>query len=373
MDRPQQLNAVTSLRFLAAFYVFLFHIHISWPLAEPGTSLDQFLTNGAVGMSLFFTLSGFVLAYSNHFKVIELKKFYLRRFTRIYPVYVLAGLVTLPWLFGAMGETQGVSTPGAWQIAFIIFSAALLFQAWMPQLFAYWNNSGSWSISTEAFFYAIFPFTHRLLNGQEAKNLVIAAAAIFTIMSAVSASLWSFPNPHSFLIFYSVPIYRVAEFLLGSIAGIVFARGIVMPAAGVTLVLAIVAIATLLTVGPNLAWHYTAYNPVTVPLIVLMLVSAASLRSGVSNALFTLRPVVYLGDISYSFYSFQALALFVTAEFLPRSQPYSAMHWVLAVIVFVPLTIVAAISHHFVETRFRRYLDRGIDAKQPTMSAAATN
>jgi len=58
----KEILPLTGLRFVAAFYVFLFHIHIRWPLAgQP--FLKNVLDQGAVGMSLFFVLSGFVLAY----------------------------------------------------------------------------------------------------------------------------------------------------------------------------------------------------------------------------------------------------------------------------------------------------------------------
>jgi peptidoglycan/LPS O-acetylase OafA/YrhL len=49
------------LRFFAALYVFIFHIHLRWPLAPESTFLSNLLGQGAIGMSLFFVLSGLVL------------------------------------------------------------------------------------------------------------------------------------------------------------------------------------------------------------------------------------------------------------------------------------------------------------------------
>ena len=51
-----EVRPLTSLRFVAALYVFVFHIHIRWPVA--GGWMDGLLSSGAVGMSLFFMLSG---------------------------------------------------------------------------------------------------------------------------------------------------------------------------------------------------------------------------------------------------------------------------------------------------------------------------
>ena len=56
-----EVRPLTSLRFVAAFYVFVFHIHIRWPVGM-GIA-DNLLSAGAIGMSLFFMLSGFILAH----------------------------------------------------------------------------------------------------------------------------------------------------------------------------------------------------------------------------------------------------------------------------------------------------------------------
>lgn len=56
------LPALTALRFVAAFYVFLFHVQLRAPIAE-NTCIVAFLSQGAVGMAIFFMLSGFILTH----------------------------------------------------------------------------------------------------------------------------------------------------------------------------------------------------------------------------------------------------------------------------------------------------------------------
>lgn len=59
MSRVRELPKLTGLRFVAALYVFVFHIR--WPLVE-SKFLANTLGQGAIGMSLFFMLSGFFSA-----------------------------------------------------------------------------------------------------------------------------------------------------------------------------------------------------------------------------------------------------------------------------------------------------------------------
>jgi peptidoglycan/LPS O-acetylase OafA/YrhL len=50
--KASEIFPLTGLRFVAAFYVFLFHIQIRWPLVGRG-ALENLLAQGAVGMSFF--------------------------------------------------------------------------------------------------------------------------------------------------------------------------------------------------------------------------------------------------------------------------------------------------------------------------------
>ncbi len=59
----KKMDGVTILRFIAAFYVFIFHINMRVPV-NFGELLNKTISNGVIGMSIFFMLSGFVLTYN---------------------------------------------------------------------------------------------------------------------------------------------------------------------------------------------------------------------------------------------------------------------------------------------------------------------
>jgi peptidoglycan/LPS O-acetylase OafA/YrhL len=66
MNTPSKacIKPLTSLRFFAAFLVFLFHFHIHYFPLFGIPNVDFIISRGAIGMSLFFILSGFVLQYN---------------------------------------------------------------------------------------------------------------------------------------------------------------------------------------------------------------------------------------------------------------------------------------------------------------------
>ena len=116
--------------------------------------LFELLKTGYMAVGVFFTLSGFILAYNHSldhaWNFDEIKRFALGRFARIYPVYVLGLLLVLPFqIRGLIQHPVNNGSLGALQF--------VLLQAWAPAATGKWNSPG-WSLSNEAFFYSMFPF-----------------------------------------------------------------------------------------------------------------------------------------------------------------------------------------------------------------------
>lgn len=95
---------IDGIRFLAIILVILFHTHGYFYGKTLGLFSDDrtqyfwtnaFFENGDRGVELFFVLSGFILClpfahhYINNGKKVSLKKYYLRRLTRLEPPYIL--------------------------------------------------------------------------------------------------------------------------------------------------------------------------------------------------------------------------------------------------------------------------------------------
>jgi peptidoglycan/LPS O-acetylase OafA/YrhL len=59
-----EIRPLTGIRGFAAWLVVLFHFYAGWVLLVPSLSWGESLaTHGAIGVDLFFILSGFILSY----------------------------------------------------------------------------------------------------------------------------------------------------------------------------------------------------------------------------------------------------------------------------------------------------------------------
>lgn len=147
-----QLDALTSLRFFAAFYVVIFHYWSSYQLTETKPLL---VVLGETGVTFFFLLSGFILSYSydddGEFPKGSYGRFYLARLARIYPVYIVTILVMFPALVFMRHTAPDQNFREIWAL-----TSPFALHAWIPGA-ACSLNCPNWSISTEAFFYLLFP------------------------------------------------------------------------------------------------------------------------------------------------------------------------------------------------------------------------
>ena len=78
-------------------------------------------------------------------------RFWKARFTRLYPVYLLSLLMS--WRM----VSAGVRRPHARMFWTGMVLTPLLLQGWIPQL-ATFLNTPAWTMSAEAFMYALFPW-----------------------------------------------------------------------------------------------------------------------------------------------------------------------------------------------------------------------
>lgn len=189
---PQDLKPLTSLRFIAAFWVLLYHFkdHLGLDLGQFGLVADGYL-----GVDLFFTLSGFILA---HVYLTELEGgrfgyggFLKNRIARVYPMH-LAALAAMLLLFaGASLLGVGESNPDAFRLS-DLSAHLLMIHAWGATPSVGWNFP-SWSISAEWAAYLLFPLIAGLvLKAKRASGAMLALALTLCV-----ASFWALSNLHA--------------------------------------------------------------------------------------------------------------------------------------------------------------------------------
>lgn len=291
------IDALTSIRFLAALYVLFFHAGAGY-LKDRFPSADlinNFLYNGHLGVPFFFVLSGFILAYTYEGKLgtaLQWWRFALARFARVYPVYLLALLLLLPTI---LHEASWHSLP-----------QFLMLQYWLPRpsLNIFDNqNTPAWSLSVELAFYILFPPLMLLLARLGRRGiLLIGLASAAAILAFRLPSLTPRIGP-SFVGLDYVPfmLLRVPEFLYGMCLGLVFRNNPARFSADWFL-----GLVSLLTVAILASSISVWVSGIATILFGALIIAVASNRSPIVTYVLGHRYFVLAGAASYALYILQA-------------------------------------------------------------------
>ncbi|MBU8896319.1 acyltransferase [Corallococcus sp. M34] len=377
MKSGGSLDALTGLRFYAALHVVLFHFAVPC-MDDAPTWLRHLVGAGYASVGVFFVLSGFVLAY-NYVSADGamrggVRAFWSARLARVYPVFLLAFVLSAP---PTMGRSLAVNVPAtaALKLGSAGMATLLLLQAWVPKLALYWNPPG-WSVAVEAFFYAVFPGLARRLRTPRGAGLVLALAGVWGLGLIPSLLyLWLQPDgPGPFDVYASgtwltalkfSPLARLPEFLLGVMLGVAFVRereaatacsGTWMALAGAGLLVAGFA------AGPVLPYPLM-HNALLAPASGLLVYGLAR-GGGLLGRLLSRPLAVRLGGASYALYLLQYPVSEVVHSLESRLDLSSPWRWLgLLMVLLVPASLAV---HHWVETPWRSRVRRAL---QPWVEA----
>ncbi|CAM6003822.1 unnamed protein product [Sphagnum balticum] len=362
-SRKSELPALTSLRFVAAVAVLASHLSEAFDVGVAALK-DLALWQG---VSCFFVLSGFILAYV-HPKLdgeAEKEKFMVARIARIWPTHVAALIffivicpitLAMPYAFAAV--VLNLTMTHAWTL-------------YRPMYTAF--NTPSWSLSVEFFFYLCFPF---LIDRIRATWKWKLFGAICLSLSCVALTMWSF-SPFFPAYGSSIPplinvnpLCRLFEFVVGIVAYLAFDRfydrlRISKWQATILEVLALTATAVSLTlprwwVLDDSQRHFEAIRSWfscggTAPIFALLVFLMAA-QKGVISQLMSLKPLVHCGQLSYSMYLYHyGILLYVSSQpFLMNSLP----RWTLICLSVALIFVASEINLNLVEKPFRKWILR---------------
>lgn len=186
------IKQLDSIRAIAVILVIISH----W---IPSTNLINRILNGAIGVDIFFVLSGFLISkilFDNRNKAEELniskstllKNFYVRRTLRIFPIYYLTIFALL--LFS---KSTGTNIQSAF-VYFVTYTSNFYFfniQGWDGMV------SHLWSLAVEEQFYLIWPWIILFSN----KKYFLHIISIFIFIGVLSQYLMSGVKMSSVLTF----------------------------------------------------------------------------------------------------------------------------------------------------------------------------
>jgi peptidoglycan/LPS O-acetylase OafA/YrhL len=204
-----EYRGLTGLRIVAAVWVVVFHFHFT-PLsgvAEVVGVLGPLITSGALGVDLFFVLSGFVIAYTYldqlgpGLRARPAARFLWARICRMWPVYAVVFHLFGIWLvarlvFGSDSEIAFQAVQPAVDAGQYV-QQLLLVQLWDDAFLdgASWVGP-TWSISAEWLAYLLFPVA--ALGFFRLRNLPVAAsvAASVALMTPIALAYVTTGSPY---------------------------------------------------------------------------------------------------------------------------------------------------------------------------------
>ncbi|MDH7461837.1 acyltransferase [Chitinophagaceae bacterium 26-R-25] len=158
--------AMTGVRAIAAYLVFVYHMTSSNEVSIAYNNLSTFCSQLHIGVTVFYVLSGFVITNKYYdTQKINWRKYFINRFARIYPMFF--GITTLTYLAKLIYPSLTIN---------INLPLYLLNITFLKSFFADFILSGvgqTWSLTPEEMFYFSVPLFYFFIKKSTSYLLVI--------------------------------------------------------------------------------------------------------------------------------------------------------------------------------------------------------
>lgn len=334
MDGKRVFHSVQALRAVAAALVAAYHAQITFQAAVgDAPSLEAYLFRfGAVGVHIFFVISGFVMVVTVAGRPYSPAGFLRRRLLRIYPIY---------WVCAAI-----------YVVVYLVFGAPLVLapERWIEALLLTPPGAGSiigpgWTLAYEMYFYLCFAAAMAIARyvpavTQPMATAILAAAFVACIalrpLLPVASNAWlnTATNP------------LLMEFLAGTALGWLVVKGRLPAWAGAPLLGGgLASFALFLAVDYDLTTRV-----VTMGIGSVLVVAGCLALERVRGAGRWVRAVGSLGDSSYALYLIHIIVLAVVVRLaLEYGVAEVAPPWVIALALLPFLVAIGEALHRGIE------------------------
>ncbi|MCW0486121.1 acyltransferase family protein [Riemerella anatipestifer] len=319
---------IQGLRAFAVFIVLFFHL--------------GFLNKGYLGVDIFFVISGFLITGIIYGDFINdqysVKYFYKKRIKRILPLVLIVEMVALVLgvFFMLPDDMENLAQS---VIATNFFSNNILQYITTGN---YWDVVNeykpllhTWSLGIEEQYYLFFPLIFLLIRKR--KDILLNILIVLTICSLV---YYIYSNSQAYK-FYMLPT-RFFQISIGGVSALIIHKfkknNIISDISFVILLLIIfvdvsVSEETLAILSVILTCLFIIFNE----------------ERSIVNRILTMRPIVFLGTISFSIYMWHQIVISFYRYII--SNEYQYFSTILLILLIILLSIG---SYYFIEEFFRR-------------------
>ena len=382
VSQKQIIPILDLFRLFAALLVVLVHYEIIF---------GDFVVYGAFGttaLSWFFVLSGFIITYSYPTlgSLSDLKRFYVHRFIRIYPIYFFAVLISALLVsigFSVMGDQFFIEVRRPYEISYdlpttkdsgfwaittlrhLTFAQSLNSIETLKLVF----NGPLWSLVLEVYFYLAFPLLLFFLRPFKSLPRIIAALFVGYLLQFCLIQYFLPDGENYNVMNLNVPIYtnpaiRGLEFVFGML---LYKAFILLPPITKKekpnwkpLVLAILSFLIINVVGERfIPYQYSMFFS-AVPIVALLVIALSRAHwypTGFGNRL-----CLWAGGISYVLYCLHwpLMEMIQLWDVIPQSTTFP-LHLVILLIV---LLLVSHLIYRWIETPVRKFLYRRFETNR---------
>ena len=305
-------------------------------------------SNGDRGVELFFVLSGFILClpfahhYINHGKKVSLKRYYLRRVTRLEPPYFIA--MTAIFLMHLMMKT---------------ISPAVLLPSWLASLvyshnFIYHHTPlltvVAWSLEIEIQFYLLAPvfFSLLALNKYLRRAILLSASLLLIFLQKFYPP--PFASIYGFAQYFFTGILLADFYVSDTFPSFFNHKWIIIPAIG--LLITIIS----LPIKANVASADILFiTRLCFPFLLEFILLHRFMKNDQVKRIFSYKFIPIIGGMCYSIYLLHytiisflgrfTIRLHITAYYLPNL--------ILQIILLsIPILILSSIFYFYIERPF---------------------
>lgn len=334
----QRIIGLDYLRIYVVLIIFLFH---SWMnLGCTFGPFTSFISVGAIYMSMFFMLSGYVLflKYKDlSTNASSLALFYLKRLISIMPAYWASVIIYVIFL-----SKESIAQN------LLLFPIEMIgFQSVFSSLFSVSHNGGTWFISCLLLCYLFCPFVMHIINGLSNRSKIVLLIS-FSSMLILSPWIVYMFNTNEI---YSNPLIRLMEFSIGILLASwrsVFDSNYKWLHSWISILGGYMMI--FIAIRLLLQWNvptmtYMVYSSLLLPLFMLQILSHTV--CGNKNIVLT-----YAADISYAFFLTQLFVFKITKLILGENSCMEVMF----IASFLLNILLAILLHEIIEKPVSRKL-----------------